>query len=212
MERQQGGPSSQTADAALATENRSTDKTHEQAAVQPLSRQPETRQPQGGAYHLLMQGCAAIAALLLGTLALLVFGDVVLRNTAWGSIPWSVEITEYMLTVATFTAAPWLLYTHDHIRVDIVLRALPPKAAQWLERLTDSLGVVICLVLTRQVWIVLQDTMEQGGLVFKVLVFPEWWLFLPMLFAFSLLSVEFVRRLWRTSRRLLSEQTSQGGH
>lgn len=145
-------------------------------------------------YHHLMSGCGIVAAVLFGSMALLVCADVVLRNVGLGSIPWSVEATEYILMVATFIAAPWLLYLGDHIRVDIFVRAAPPSTRRGLELATDLLCFAVCAVLAWQAVLVARDSAEQGGLVFKVLVFPEWWLTLPMIFACTLLAIEFARR------------------
>lgn len=153
------------------------------------------RSPGNRAYHLLMSGCGLASALLFGAMGLLVCADVFIRNLGLGSITWSVEMTEYMLMVATFVAAPWLLYVGDHIRIDVVLRAVSPIGRWWLELLTDVLGFVICAVLAWQCIAVAIDAAEQGGMVFKVLIFAEWWLNLPMAFACVLLAIEFARRL-----------------
>lgn len=148
----------------------------------------------GHLYYLLMKACGATAALLFGGMALLVSADVVLRNVGLGSIAWSVEATEYILMIATFVAAPWLLYLGDHIRVDVVVRALPARARHRLQLAIDVVCCAICAVLAWQAAAVAADTAAQGSLVFKVLVFPEWWLNLPMAFSCALLAIEFARR------------------
>lgn len=142
-----------------------------------------------------MIGTGVIAAVLFAAMALLVCADVFLRNLGIVSIPWSVEVTEYMLMVSAFLAAPWLVYTNDHIRVDIILRGLTGAA----RRVADVVGNVVCLVVSlilavESVFSML-DSAGQGGMIFKVLVFPDWWLAIPMVICFILLSVEFVRRL-----------------
>lgn len=153
------------------------------------------RSPGNRAYHALMSACGLASALLFGGMGLLVCADVLVRNLGWGTMAWSVEVTEYMLMIATFVAAPWLLYLGDHIRIDILLRAVSPIGRWWLEAATDVLGLAISLVLAWQCVAVAIDASAQGGMVFKVLIFPEWWLNLPMAFACILLAVEFVRRL-----------------
>ena len=44
-------------------------------------------------------------------------------------------------------AAPWLLREGQHIRVDIVLRALPPRVGLACEWIADVLGLACCLVM-----------------------------------------------------------------
>jgi TRAP-type C4-dicarboxylate transport system permease small subunit len=157
--------------------------------------------PQGNrAYHVLMSCFGIVAALMFGGMALLVCADVLLRNTGMGSIQWSVEVTEYMIMAATFVAAPWLLYVGDHIRIDILVKAASARNRRRMEILTNVLGLVICAVLA---WVsidVTRDSAAQGGMVFKVLIFPEWWLNIPMVFCFIALTFEFARRLVRAIR------------
>ena len=79
---------------------------------------------QRGYERLLLAGAWA-AALLIGAMALLIAGDVGLRTAGWGSLPWSVEVAEYILFGATFLAAPWVLREGGHVRVDVLVRLLP---------------------------------------------------------------------------------------
>ena len=153
------------------------------------------RDPGNRMYHILMSACGTVSALLFGAMGLLVCADVLARNIGFGSIQASVEITEYMLMIATFIAAPWLLYLGDHIRIDILIRAVATPVRKMLEILANLIGLGVSLLLAWQALSVAMDSSAQGGLVFKVLVFPEWWLNLPLLFGASLLSVEFVRCL-----------------
>ena len=146
-------------------------------------------------YRLLMRACGTIAALLFGIVALLVTMDVVLRNLGFGTLPWIVEVSEYSLPVATFLTAPWLLHGNQHVRVEILLTALPRGAARWLDQLADLIGLAGSLTLAWYGLKVILDSRSIGSLIIKTLVFPEWWLFVPMPFAGALLAIEFVRRM-----------------
>lgn len=153
-----------------------------------------TDKPAKGWYVWLMRACGALAALLFGAMGLLITCDVVLRNMGLHWIAASTEISEYMLMVATFVAAPWLLYQGAHIRIDLVVQQLPARLAQGLELACNVLAAVVCAVLAWQALRVTRDAAEQGSMVFKELMFPQWWLNLPLLFGASLMAVEFVRR------------------
>jgi TRAP-type C4-dicarboxylate transport system permease small subunit len=142
-----------------------------------------------------MQACGAGAALTIGVMALLVTFDVVARNTGIGSFPWVVEVSEYSLPLATFLAAPWLLYRNEHVRLDMLLTALPARAARQLDRLADVIGLLVCAVFVWYGMAVIQDSRNLGSLVIKTLVFPEWWLYLPVPLSFTLLGIEFARRM-----------------
>ena len=95
-------------------------------------------------FGALIDALAVIASLLLLAMMLVICGDVFLRNVAVPGLPagiaWSNEISELMLYLLTMLAAPWLLREGRHIRVDIVLRVLPPRLAYGCEWVADMLG------------------------------------------------------------------------
>jgi len=147
-------------------------------------------------YHGLIAASGGVAAVLFGLMALLVCLDVFLRNVSSISISWSVEMTEYMLMTAAFLAAPWLAYTNDHICVDVLVRGLPDRARKRVTVLCNGICLLISLVLMFESLKSLLANAAQGGMIFKVLILPEWWLAIPISFSFTLLSLEFVRRLF----------------
>ena len=147
-------------------------------------------------YHALMQACGGAAALSLGLAAVLVAFDVVARNLNAVTLPWVVEVSEYSLPFATFLAAPWLLYRNEHVRIDLLLTAVPQGVARGIDRAADLIGVFICLVFLWFSVYVIADSASHGSIVDKTLSFPEWWLYVPLPVCFTLLTVEFVRRMF----------------
>jgi TRAP-type transport system small permease protein len=146
-------------------------------------------------YGRLLHGCAVIAALLLGAAAAFVTGDVVARNVGLGTLPWILEVSEYVLPLATFLVAPWLLSRSQHVRLDALLMVLPERVGRALDRLADAVGLAVCTVFVVYGIRAVASSAQQGSLVIKSVVFPEWWLYAPVPFCFALLAVEFVRRI-----------------
>ncbi len=142
-----------------------------------------------------MQTCGVLAALLIGAIVVLVCYDVIGRNLGLRSLPWIVEVTEYALPLITLLAAPWLLYRAEHVRLDLLSNTLAPPALRMLDRIASSVGLAVCLVIVWYTLKVIADTRGIGALVMKSLVFPEWWLFVPVPLSFGLMAVECVRRL-----------------
>lgn len=149
----------------------------------------------GRIYAAALRAGAVAAALLLGAVALVVTGDVVARNLGLGTLPFIIELSEYSLPLATFLVAPWLLHRGEHVRLDLLLTALPPAAGRALERLADALGLLICVVFVVYGMKAVASSAQQGSLVIKAVVFPEWWLYAPVPPCFALLAIEFVRRV-----------------
>ena len=150
----------------------------------------------GRAYRLLLEGMATLAALLLAATALAVTGDVVARNVGLGATPWIVEVSEYVLPLATFLVAPWLLFRSEHVRIDLLLLVLPTKVSRALEVTVNALGLAISSVLLIYGVRTALDSARHGARVFKSVVFPEWWLYAPFALCFALLAIEFLRRLF----------------
>lgn len=151
---------------------------------------------QGLLVGLALAGCAVMFAMMM-----VIVADVALRNIPVPGLPrglaWSNEISEMMLFLTTMLVAPWLLRQGQHIRVDIVLQALPPRLAWQIEWLGDIVGLSCCLFMAwygaRATWASWSD----GSLTIKTLVTPEWWSLAPLPITFALLSVEMVLRMQR---------------
>jgi len=142
---------------------------------------------------LLASAMVLIMTLLIGT-------DVGLRNAGLGGVAWSNEASEYMLYLITLLSAPWLLRQGKHIRIDIVLRALPPRIGWALEWVGDLLGLLCSLYFVWYGMKVLVASYLAGSISIKTLIIPEWWLLAPMPLAFVAVSIEFVFRMHRLAK------------
>ena len=148
----------------------------------------------------LLDALMFLACSLLLAMTLLIGADVGLRNVGLGGVAWSNEVCEYILYLVTLLSAPWLLRRGQHIRVDILLRALPPQIGWLLEWLGDILGLACCLYFVRYGFKVLAASYMTGAVSIKTLVIPEWWLLVPMPIAFVAVSIEFVFRMHRLAQ------------
>jgi TRAP-type C4-dicarboxylate transport system permease small subunit len=142
----------------------------------------------------LMMGLSCVLVLAM---MLMIVADVALRNSGLSGIPWSHEVSEDILYLVTLLTGPWLLRQGQHIRVDILLRALSPRLAWRMEWVCDIAGLACCLIF---VWFGAKVTLSSyvaGAVSVKTLVLPEWWLLAPLPIAFLLFAVEFLFRMHR---------------
>lgn len=156
------------------------------------------------AYGRLLTALAAVGCALLLAMMLVIVADVLLRNLAIAGLPrglaWSNEVSEAMLYLITLCLAPWLLRQGQHIRVDILLQALPARAGWACEWAADLLGFACSVALAWHGWLVTHESYLGGGMITKTLVTPEWWGTAPWVLSFSLLSIEFLFRMDRLRR------------
>ena len=152
-------------------------------------------------FGTLLEALALAASLALLAMVVIICGDVLTRNVAVPGLPrgiaWSNEISELLLYLITLLAAPWLLREGRHIRVDIVLRALPKRAAYACEWIADVLGFVSCLWLIVYGSSAALKSLQSDAQSIKTLVMPEWWFLVPLPICFLLLAIEFVFRMRR---------------
>ena len=152
-------------------------------------------------FGALIEDLALLASLALLAMVAIICADVLTRNVAVSGLPrgvaWSNEISELLLYAITLLAAPWLLREGRHIRVDIILRALPKRSAYACEWLADVLCLVSCLWLVVYGASAAWKSQQSAALSIKTLVMPEWWFLAPLPICFALLAVEFVFRMRR---------------
>jgi TRAP-type C4-dicarboxylate transport system permease small subunit len=150
-------------------------------------------------YHGLLAVLGALSGALIAFLALGITVNVLSRKFGSGEITGALEIFEYSLFAATFLGAPWVLRHNAHVRVDVVVTALPKRLARWVEIGADVLGLAVCLILLFFAWRVTFGLWEEGAREIKEFIFPKWWLFAVIVVSFLLLSVEFGLRLLRVA-------------
>ena len=160
------------------------------------------------AYGKLLEALALVACALVFLMTLMICADVLLRNVrvvpGLVGLEWSNEISEAMLYLITMLTAPWLLRRGQHIRVDVVLRAVPNKVGWAFEWAVDAFGLACCTIIAYSGARAALASFKAGSVSIKTLVTPEWWLLSVLPVAFLALSIEM---LFRMRRLALGERT-----
>lgn len=148
-------------------------------------------------WELVMRLCGGISAALIAAMTLLVSYDVIARNLGLGSLPWVLEVTEYMLPALICASAPWLMFRGSHIRLDLLRTLLPRRMIAPLDKATAAVATLSSAVFTFYALKLMLASKASGNLVIKALVFPEWWVYLPVPIGFGLLTLECLRQMFR---------------
>jgi len=153
------------------------------------------------AYGKLLEALALVACALVFLMTLMICADVLLRNVrvvpGLAGLEWSNEISEAMLYLITMLTAPWLLRRGRHIRVDVVLRAVPKQVGWIFEWAVDILGLACCSLIAYYGARAALASFKAGSVSIKTLVTPEWWLLSVLPIAFLALSIEMLFRMRR---------------
>jgi len=168
-------------------------------------------------YGRLLDLFAIAACALIFAMTLMICADVLLRNVRFipglAGLAWSNEISEAMLYLVTLLTAPWLLRRGQHIRVDIVLRAVPPRLGWVFEWIVDVLALGCCALIAWYSGRAALASYLAGSLSIKTLITPEWWLLGALPVAFTALTLEMLfrmRRLWLAERAPRDDAVSTG--
>lgn len=148
-------------------------------------------------YDRLIHALGLLAGLLIASCALLISLDVVLRNLFYSTIAWLPDVVEHVLFFTTFAVAPWVLRQGAHVRVDIALAALPRSVARALDRLSNLLGMVVCVVFGYYGALATLDAVQIRSVQYKTLAVPEWWLLIVIPISMTCLAIEFFLRARR---------------
>ncbi len=148
-------------------------------------------------FDALMSAFCSAFAITFGVFTLLVCADIVFRQIGVASMPWLVELIEYVMYGGTFLAAPWVLRQGEHVRVDLVLSSVPKPVAIRLEQVVDALGFLVSSVMCGYGVELLVDAYRANFIEFKNLAVHEWVLILPIPIGCAMLAIEFTLRFFR---------------
>jgi TRAP-type C4-dicarboxylate transport system permease small subunit len=155
---------------------------------------------------------AMIARLMIGALIVIVVSDVAFRNAGLRPLAWAVNSSELLLLYITFLSMPWLVRRKGHVSVDFLRVALPPAAKQRLSKAVYAACIVLCLYLG---WVALSSMLlaiERSTFEMRTFDIPKWVVFLPMVVAFGMSAVEWLRYLAGYDDFYDRDPLEAGGH
>lgn len=117
---------------------------------------------------------AFLSCMLVAFMMLVISGEVVLRRILGRPLSWMTDVTEYSLLYIAFLGAAWLLREDGHVRIDLVLNYLKPRARAILNAATSGVGAIICLVITWESSRLTWWAMQTGLHVLKAIEIPKW--------------------------------------
>ena len=146
---------------------------------------------------LRLNGLFSFAAALLTALMMLsVVYDVIARMVFQAPTLWVIDFNEYMLVYLTFIPAAWILLRGGHVKVELVVDRLAPRARRVFELLGDLMGLAYCIVLTWQSWLVTVDAYRGGYRFSTAIAFLQYPVFAIIPLGAAWLGLAFLVRLW----------------
>lgn len=136
----------------------------------------------------------AAAGLILG-MSLWITYDVLARNFLDIASPWSFDLSEYSLVWITFLGAPWVLLNDRHVRIEILVDALPAPAQRILGATVSVVAVLACLVLTWRTGVAAIEYFRNDIMMPRIWRIPRIWPYAVVPIGSALLACAFIVRL-----------------
>ena len=127
--------------------------------------------------YRLSQWLARFGALVLTVLAALTVCSVIGRAFAFaglGPVPGDFELVEAGTALAVFCFLPWCHLKNGHAMVDMLWQSYPPAMRRVLEVLSDTLMLLVWVLLVWRMGVAMLDYRGNGEVSF-ILQMPVWW-------------------------------------
>jgi TRAP-type C4-dicarboxylate transport system permease small subunit len=140
-----------------------------------------------------------LSVLIMGSLAIITFANVLVRYLTDGSFAWTEEISIFLLIVLTMTAGATAFVRRQHIRIEIIADGGSPRR-QHVLALISTVVVLLFFILL----VVLSARMAYDDIIYgdtsPAIGVPNWWysIWMPILaIAISLRVAGILQRLLR---------------
>lgn len=136
-----------------------------------------------------------IISLLLVTITLIVFVEVVLRYVFSVGLLWAEEATLHLSGWLVLFGASYGVKVGSHINVDTVVRLMPSKVQRFVTLLAVALALVYCGLIIDGSWIYL-GKMVKIGVELQDLPIPKYVAHSILLIGFVLLAIRLAQLGW----------------
>ncbi len=118
-----------------------------------------------------------VVALLLLLMSAIVSGNVFSRYLLDVSLGWYEEVSRFLLIWIVFLGAVIALIRGDHLGIDVLQLALPPRARQVTALLVDFLVLVALAIMFYGAWEMAIDSLRSGWVASSIPI-PYGWVYM----------------------------------
>ncbi len=135
-----------------------------------------------------------VSTILILGLTFIVGADITLRYVFLRPLGWVKEVSEYILVALGFLVAAWILKDDGHVKMDLLLNKVSPKAQAVMNIITSIISTVVVLIVAWFTLRVMADFYRTKLVTPSVLEPPKWVLLIPIFVGSLLLAIQFIRR------------------
>ncbi len=138
----------------------------------------------------LYRAMAVLAAVAGTAIVGLIGASVTMRYVTGTPFRFTEELVGLLMTAAFFLALPNVTLRGDHVRIRLVVSALPPTAQRWAGGVAALFGIVFCAWFALLAWPWLEFALARSikSEAARLLLWP-WMALLPLSFALTALAL-----------------------
>ena len=146
-----------------------------------------------------------LLVVFLGSMVLLAFAQVVLRNVFGTGILWADTVVRHLVLWSGFVGAALATSEERHISIDALTKFLPARTKHIILIFTSIFAAVVCYYLASAAWAyVLEEQINGGELVLSI---PTWVALLIIPSGYILLAFHFLIKAIENVIRTFTKQT-----
>jgi TRAP-type C4-dicarboxylate transport system permease small subunit len=149
-----------------------------------------------------------LLVIFLGTMVLLAFAQVVLRNVFGTGLLWGDTLVRHMVLWAGFIGGALAAFEGRHIGIDALTKFLSPRARNVAGTVTNLFGAVVCYYLAQASWTFLLDERESGSEF--ILSLPGWVAMVIIPAGYALIMAHFLVKVFEQGSLALRPQEKGG--
>jgi TRAP-type C4-dicarboxylate transport system permease small subunit len=135
----------------------------------------------------------SIILLTLGSMVILSFLQVVLRNLFDTGLLWGDILLRHLVLWVGFLGASLATREDKHINVDILTKLIPPRIVPFIKFSIHLFAIFICYVLAKASYVFLTFEIEFGSTLF--LDIPAWYFQIILPMGFALIGIRFLLKI-----------------
>ena len=148
-------------------------------------------------YDRLISALAITGGVSLVLITIAIIIDVILRNTGFRPSQSTSALVEYVMLYSTMAAAPWLVRRNGHVAITSFVERLPGPLRLAAGRVILVLCVVILALLSWRSGAVGLEMLASRSVDMRSINIPSWVLYAMLSGGFGLMTIEFLRMLFR---------------
>jgi len=137
---------------------------------------------------------SVILVITLGSMILIAFLQVILRNIFSSGILWGDILLRHLVLWVGFLGASLATKENNHISIDALSRMLNPVWFRRVRIFTNLFSAIICALLVRAAFVFIRDERAAGTTLF--LGIPTWIFMIILLTGFISVSIRFLLKVF----------------